>query len=130
MAIFALFEKIADLVVIQYEEGLTDDIRATMTECRDQKREVVLLRVLTDRRLLDQSLRQTVCGEMLAAGFGDVPHFFGVKNPRIGNFTDVDFDNGNFDDVDGIVQYISAISSGQATLHDILLSTWICKFFD
>ncbi len=122
--------KTADLVVIQYEEGLTDDIRATMTECRDQKREVVLLRVLTDRRLLDQSLRQTVCGEMLAAGFGDVPHFFGVKNPRIGNFTDVDFDNGNFDDVDGIVQYISAISSGQATLHDILLSTWICKFFD
>ena len=122
--------KTADLVVIQYEEGLTDDIRATMTECCDQKREVVLLRVLTDRRLLDQSLRQTVCGEMLAAGFGDVPHFFGVKNPRTGNFDDVDFDNGNFDDVDGIVQYISGISSGQATLHDILLSTWICKFFD
>ena len=37
--------KSADLVVIQYEDSLTDDLRATIMECWEHKQQVVLLHV-------------------------------------------------------------------------------------
>ncbi len=124
-------KKFADLVIIQYENSLTDDIRATITECCDQMREVVLLRVLPDRRLLNQSLRQTVRGDMIAAGFGDIPHFFGVsiinKSNRFGSPFITEVATFSFVDVDRIVEYIYGIISGQATFNNVLLSRWMCK---
>ena len=124
--------KSADLVVIQYEDSLTDDLRATIMECWEHKQQVVLLHVLPVCKVLDQSLRQTVRAEMIAAGFGDVPHFFGVmiirKHLRPRSYHDPEeVETRSFDDVDGIVKYIFGISSGQATLHNIRLARWMCK---
>ena len=124
--------KCADLVVVQYERRLTDRTRAFVRECLDERKQIVFLNIVDDRRSLTTQFRSIVCDEMVAGGFGGIPHFFGVSL-RYKNFIFDEIEQVealHYYDVDGIVDHIAGISSGQATLHDILLSTWICKFFD